>query len=220
MSWSWSFAWEILPRLLRGLGVTVLATALGMLLALVVGLFLALARRSGARLLAGVAGVWLQFVRSTPLLVQLFAVFYLLPRVGIELAPLTAGILTLGLHYATYTAEVYRSGIEGVPRGQWEAATALNMTRWQTYRHVVLPQALPPILPALANYLVAMLKDTPLLSAITVGEVLQQAQLVGKRSFRYLEPLTLVGVLYLLLSLLSGWAVARLERRLRARRAA
>jgi polar amino acid transport system permease protein len=117
----------------------------------------------------------------------------------------------LGLHYSCFTAEVYRAGIEGVPAGQWDAARALDLSRYQTYRHVILPQAIPPILPALGNYLIAMFKDTPLLSAITVVEVLQQALNFGSEHFRYLEPLTVVGAMYLVLSLISGTLVHWLE---------
>jgi len=98
-----------------------------------------------------------------------------------------------------------------VPRGQLEAATALNMSAWRTAVGVVLPQAIPPVVPALGNYLVAMFKDTPLLSAITVVELLQQSKIIGSTTFRYTEPLTLVGVLFLLLSLVAAWGVRRLE---------
>lgn len=97
----------------------------------------------------------------------------------------------------TYTSEVYRAGIEGIPRGQWDAAAALNFNRWQTFRNIIVLQAIPPVVPAFGNYIVSMFKDTPLLSAITVLEVLQQAKLIGAQTFRYIEPLTLVGAQFL-----------------------
>ena len=116
--------------------------------------------------------------------------------------------------YRRRRAEVYRAGIEAVPRGQTEAAIALNLPRWRTAVDVVLPQAIPPVVPALGNYLVAMFKDTPLLSAITVVELLQQSKMLGSATFRYTEPLTLVGALFLALSLLAAWGVRGLETRL------
>jgi polar amino acid transport system permease protein len=212
--WSWEFAWSILPHLLTGLWVTCQAVFLGMLLALLVGLLFALCRRSRSRLVSWPAGAVVEFIRSTPLLVQVyFLYFFLLPEAGLDVGPLAAGVIALGLHYGTYISEVYRAGIEGVPKGQWEACRALDLTRWQTYRLVVLPQAVPAVLPALGNYLIAMFKDTPLLSAITVVEVLRQAQIIGAEKFRYVEPFTLVGIMYLVLSLLAGHLVTRLEDR-------
>jgi polar amino acid transport system permease protein len=213
----WAFAWEILPQLLRGLVVTVQATVLGMILALALGLLWALLQRTHVRGVAWVTRVAVDFVRNTPLLVQIYFFFYVMPDLGLTLAPLATGILALGLHYSAYTAEIYRAGLDGVPRAQWEAAAALDLSRLQTFQHVVLPQAIPPVVPALGNRFIALFKDTPMLSAITVLELLQRAKIIGSESFRYLEPITLVGLLFLLLSLLSAWAVQRLETRLQVR---
>lgn len=207
----WAFAWKILPALGSALIITVQATVLGMLLAVVLGLVLAMLRRSHMRWISAPVAVLIEFVRSTPLLVQMYFLFYVLPQSGVQMSPLATGILALGVHYAAYCAEVYRAGIESVPRGQLEAATALNMSPWRTAVGVVLPQAIPPVVPALGNYLVAMFKDTPLLSAITVVELLQQSKIIGSATFRYTEPLTLVGLLFLLLSLIAAWGVRRLE---------
>ncbi|MGE4341024.1 MAG: ectoine/hydroxyectoine ABC transporter permease subunit EhuD [Pigmentiphaga sp.] len=215
MIFDWNYAREIFPLLLQALHITVQATVLGMLLAMVLGLLLALARRSPWRLLSWPTAFVIEFVRSTPLLVQLYFFFYGLPALGWKPSALLTGVLALGLHYAAYCAEVYRAGIESVPRGQWEAAQALNLGRWRTATGVILPQAIPPVVPALGNYWVAMFKDTPLLSAITVVEVLQQAKIIGSSSFRYVEPITLVGVMFLVLSLLAAWLVHRTERWLR-----
>jgi len=207
----WAFAWKILPALGSALIITVQATVLGMLLAVVLGLVLAMLRRVHMRWISAPVAVLIEFVRSTPLLVQMYFLFYVLPQSGVRMSPLATGILALGVHYAAYCAEVYRAGIESVPRGQLEAATALNMSPWRTAVGVVLPQAIPPVVPALGNYLVAMFKDTPLLSAITVVELLQQSKIIGSATFRYTEPLTLVGLLFLLLSLIAAWSVRRLE---------
>jgi len=210
----WSFALEILPTLGSALIITIQATVLGMLVAVTLGLVLAMLRRSRLRIVSLPTAFVIEFVRSTPLLVQMYFLFYVLPLTGAQMSPLTTGIVALGLHYAAYCAEVYRAGIEAVPRGQWEAANALNMSRWRTAIGVVLPQAIPPVVPALGNYLVAMFKDTPLLSAITVVELLQQSKMIGSATFRYTEPLTLVGLLFLALSLVAAWGVRGLEARL------
>ena len=210
----WSFALEILPTLGSALVITIQATVLGMLVAVTLGLALALLRRSRLALVSLPTAFVIEFVRSTPLLVQMYFLFYVLPLTGVQMSPLATGIVALGLHYATYCAEVYRAGIEVVPRGQLEAARALNMSPWRTAVGVVLPQAIPPVVPALGNYLVAMFKDTPLLSAITVVELLQQSKMIGSTTFRYTEPLTLVGVLFLALSLVAAWGVRGLEARL------
>ncbi|HEY9320453.1 MULTISPECIES: ectoine/hydroxyectoine ABC transporter permease subunit EhuD [Achromobacter] len=210
----WSFALEILPTLASALVITIQATVLGMLVAVTLGLVLAMLRRSRLHIVSLPAAFVIEFVRSTPLLVQMYFLFYVLPLTGVQMSPLMTGIVALGVHYATYCAEVYRAGIEAVPRGQWEAATALNMSRWRTAVGVVLPQAIPPVVPALGNYLVAMFKDTPLLSAITVVELLQQSKMIGSATFRYTEPLTLVGLLFLALSLMAAWGVRGLEARL------
>jgi polar amino acid transport system permease protein len=210
----WSFALEILPTLGSALVITIQATLLGMLVAVTLGLVLAMLRRSRLHIVSLPTAFVIEFIRSTPLLVQMYFLFYVLPLTGVQMSPLATGIVALGVHYATYCAEVYRAGIEAVPRGQWEAATALNMSRWRTAVGVVLPQAIPPVVPALGNYLVAMFKDTPLLSAITVVELLQQSKMIGSATFRYTEPLTLVGVLFLALSLVAAWGVRGLEARL------
>jgi polar amino acid transport system permease protein len=213
MEWDWSFVWEIMPTLLQGVVVTIEATILGTALALVLGLVFALLRRSRRRAVAAPLTFLVEFVRGTPLLVQLYFLFYVLPDLGILLPPLGAGVIGLGLHYATYMAEVYRAGIENVARGQWEAAKACNLTASQSWRHIILPQAIPPMIPALANYFVAMFKETPLLSAITVLELMNQARSVANFNYRYLEPMTLVGAFFLAISLVSVAGLRALERR-------
>ncbi|HLI11690.1 MAG TPA: ectoine/hydroxyectoine ABC transporter permease subunit EhuD [Alphaproteobacteria bacterium] len=215
MEWSWSFVWQILPALLQGVVVTVKATVLGSAVAMALGLCFAIARRSRSKKLARLLGLFIGFIRGTPLLVQLYFLFYVLPSAGILLSPLVAGIVALGLHYATYTSEVYRAGIDNIPRGQWEAAKAANLTTPQTWRYIIIPQAVPPMIPALANYFVAMFKDTPILSAITVLELMNQARNIANYTYRYLEPMTLVGIFFLLISLPSVIFLRYLERRFR-----
>ncbi|AHG48224.1 amino acid ABC transporter permease (plasmid) [Rhizobium leguminosarum bv. trifolii CB782] len=213
MEWDWDFVWQIMPTLLEGFKITILATILGAVVAMVVGLGLAIARRSPIAAVSRTVAFVCEFIRGTPLLVQLYFIFYVLPDIGIRLAPLVAGVIGMGIHYATYTAEVYRAGIENVPRGQWEAAKATNLTTRQAWIHVVIPQAIPPMIPALANYFIAMFKETPLLSAITVLELMNQAKSIANSNYRYIEPMTLVGVFFLVVSLISVLGLRWLEER-------
>ncbi|AMV46462.1 MULTISPECIES: ectoine/hydroxyectoine ABC transporter permease subunit EhuD [Paraburkholderia] len=209
------YAAHILPDLARASVYTILITLVGFAIALVLGLVLAILRRSPIRLVSRTVGFVVEFIRSTPLLIQVYVLFYVLPAYGITMSALTAGTIGIALHYACYTSEVYRAGLNGVARGQWEAACALSLSPWRTYGGVILPQAVRPIIPALGNYLVAMFKDTPVLSAITVVELMQQAKNVGSETFRYLEPITLAGLFFLVISVTFAQLVRQLEIRLR-----
>jgi polar amino acid transport system permease protein len=209
--WDWHFAGKILPDLLRGLVVTIEATLLGYAVALVLGLLWAVLRRSPSRIVSQVVRWVVEFIRSTPLLVQLFFLFFALPSLGLTFSALVTGVVGLGLHYSSYTSEVYRAGIADVPAGQWEAATALNLPRRRVWFGVVLPQAVRKVIPTLGNYLIAMFKDSPLLLAITVPEMLHSAYDVGAKSLRFLEPITIVGVLFVIVSVLSSLLLRRLE---------
>ena len=208
------FALEILPDLLEGLWITVQATFLGFALAVIIGLAFALGRRSDQWWISQPISVIVEFIRSTPLLVQLFFFFYLLPRyTGLRVPAFTLGVAAIGLHFGTYTSEVFRAGIEGVPLGQWEAATALNFTVSQKWTRVILPQAIPPMIPVLGNYLIGMFKETAQLSAITVVELMLTARSIGTREFRFVEPITLAGMLYFAVSYPSSLIMQRLEAR-------
>jgi polar amino acid transport system permease protein len=213
--WDWQFAWEIMPSLLEAAIVTVQATFLGFIIAAILGLIWALLRRSPVRAISMPVAGLVEFVRSTPLLVQLFFLYYVLPDYGIRADALVVGIFGLGLHFSTYCSEVYRAGLDGVPKGQWEAAKALNLSPLQTYRDIIVPQAIPPIVPALGNYLVAMFKETPLLSALAVVEIMNRAKIIGSETFRYIEPITIVGAVFLILSLISMVGIRHFERWLR-----
>ncbi|MGN5239550.1 MULTISPECIES: ectoine/hydroxyectoine ABC transporter permease subunit EhuD [unclassified Rhodococcus (in: high G+C Gram-positive bacteria)] len=210
VDWSWQRAWDALPVLLEGFKITLLATVLGFVLAAVLGLVVAIARRSLPRPLSMVLGAVVEFIRLTPLVVQLLFVYYMLP----QFSALQIGITVLGIHYATYMAEVYRAGIEAVPVGQWEAARALSLPSIRTWRAVILPQAVRRVVPALGNYAVSMFKDTPFLFTISVVEMVTAAQQFGARNFQYLEPLTLAGLIFLIASYPTSLLIRRLERRL------
>ncbi|MDQ0999052.1 polar amino acid transport system permease protein [Phyllobacterium ifriqiyense] len=213
MEWDWAFVVQILPTLIEGVKITIIATLLGSVLAAIVGLVIAIIRRSSNRLISMPMGFIAEFIRGTPLLVQLYFIFYVLPDLGVTLSPLVAGVIGLGLHYGTYTAEVYRAGIDNVARGQWEAAKACNLSPFQTWTQIIMPQALPPMIPALANYFIAMFKETPLLSAITVLELMNQARSIANYNYRYIEPITMVGAFFLVISVVSVIGLRWLERR-------
>jgi polar amino acid transport system permease protein len=215
--WDWSYAFEILPILARASIVTLKATILGFLLAATIGLVLAILRLSRSGWIAIPVAGFIEFIRSTPLLIQIFFIFFVFPEVGLTLSAMTAGVLALGLHYGTYCSEVYRSGLANVARGQWEASTALNLSGYHTFRDIIIPQAIPPIVPALGNYLVALFKETPLLSAIAVLELMQTAKILGSETFRYTEPITLVGLFFLVFSLITAALIRQLERYLARR---
>ncbi|MGV9796849.1 ectoine/hydroxyectoine ABC transporter permease subunit EhuD [Mycobacterium sp. NPDC003449] len=216
MIWDWDYAWQVLPTIvIDGLRITVIATVFGSVLAYVLGLALALLRRVPNRAVSTSVWAFIEFIRSTPLLVQIFFFFFVLPSFGLKFDPLTTGIIAIGLHYSTYTAEVYRAGIEAVPPGQWEAAAALNLPTRRTWTAVILPQAIPRVLPALGNYTISMLKETPLLLTIGVLDVVGVANQAGSQAFRYVEPVTIAGVLFLVLSYSASLLVRWLERRVR-----
>ncbi|QEX14809.1 ectoine/hydroxyectoine ABC transporter permease subunit EhuD [Hypericibacter terrae] len=214
MFWDWNFTAEILPLLAQASLVTLAATVLGFGIAITLGLAFAIGRMYGPGWLSLPLAGLIEFIRSTPLLIQIFFVYFVFPEIGITLGAMTAGVLALGVHYATYCSEVYRAGLANVPRGQWEASTALNLSPYHTFRDVIIPQAIPPVVPALGNYLVALFKDTPLLSAIAVLELMQTAKIIGSDNFRYTEPITMVGVIFLLFSLVAAGLIRLVESRL------
>ncbi|WP_195574096.1 ectoine/hydroxyectoine ABC transporter permease subunit EhuD [Paenibacillus sp. 1001270B_150601_E10] len=216
--WNWSYAADILPALLNALLVTIGAALSGFTLASVLGILLALGRRSRFAILRFTLQGIINFIRSTPLLVQLFFLYYSLPMLlPLSLSAFTTGVIGLGLHYATYLSEVYRSGIDAVPKGQWEAAAALDLSPARTWFSVILPQAVPPIIPIMGNYLIVILKETPTLSAITLVELLLTAKNTASASYRVFEPYTLTGILFLVISLILSFGMARLEKQLHRR---
>ncbi|PBB28952.1 ectoine/hydroxyectoine ABC transporter permease subunit EhuD [Mesorhizobium sp. WSM3882] len=202
--WDWSYVWEVLPYLYRGAILTVEATLLGFAIALVLGLIFALIRQSRNRYISTAMAEMVEFIRSTPLLLQVFFVYFVGPQFGIFIPAWIAGIGMLGLHYAAYCSECYRAGIENVEGGQWEACTALNLSRQRTWRAIILPQAIPPIAPTLGNYFIGMFKDTPILAAIAILEMLQEAKNFGAENYRFIEAITMVGFFYLVFSLVAS----------------
>ncbi|AIA03792.1 ectoine/hydroxyectoine ABC transporter permease subunit EhuD [Streptomyces noursei] len=214
MTFDWSAIGAFLPMFWKGVLVTLQALALGSLIAFALGLVWALAQRSSLKVVRWPVTVVTEFVRNTPLLVQLFFLFYVMPEWGLTLSALATGVIGLGLHYSTYTAEVYRAGIDGVPAGQWEAAVALSLSRRRTWTAVILPQAIRRVVPALGNYVIAMLKDSPMLFAIGVLEMLGEARQFSSQTFQTIEPYTLVGVAFIAIAYPASLLLRALERRL------
>ena len=209
--WRWDFTFEILPRLLQATLNTLAAAGVGYGIAVVLGLVFALAQRTPSRMVTLVVRECVEFIRSTPLVLQIFFVFYVGPQFGIRLSPWVAGMIAIGLHYSAYLSEVYRGGLESVPKGQWEACTALNLSTSKTYFRVIIPQALPPSLAGMGNYLVGIFKDTPMLSVIGVAELMQAANAIGGSHYRYLEPYTMVGIIFLAISLPAAGLIKLFE---------
>ncbi len=212
MEWRWDFTFEILPRMLWATMNTLLAAGVGYAIALVIGLLFLIGQRTRFPPLNRFVRECVEFIRSTPLLVQLFFVYFVGPQFGIELSAWTSAMITIGLHYGTYLSEVYRGGLEAVPRGQWEACRALNMGTARTYFRIVIPQALPASLPGMGNYLVGIFKDTPMLSTIGVAELMHTANALGAETYRYLEPYSMVGFLFLIISIPTATLLRKLER--------
>ncbi|CAM3389882.1 ectoine/hydroxyectoine ABC transporter permease subunit EhuC [Hydrogenibacillus schlegelii] len=211
----------LLPGLLRGLRVTLEVFVLGAMLALGLSFAVGLLRLSRFPIVRTLAAAYVEFFRGTSLLIQLFWLYYALPFFGVELSALAAGVLGLGLNYGAYGSEVVRSAIRSVPKGQWEAAIALNLSPLVRFRRVILPQAWPLMLPPFGNLLIELLKGTSLVSMITLGDMTFQAMSLRTTYARYEVPLfLLLLVLYFLIATATSAIVRRLERRARVGRSA
>jgi len=200
------------PDLWEGLQTTVLLTIASMAVALLIGLGLALARLDRRRRwLAVPVAVFVELIRGSPLLLQLFYIYYVLPFFGLRLPPFAAGILGLGINYGAYLSEVFRAGIEAVDHGQWEAARALGMRSRVYMPRVILPQALRIVIPPVGNYVISLFKDTALVSTISIGELLFRGQLLAAENFKYLQIYSLIFVLYVVISYPASLGVRWLE---------
>lgn len=209
----WQFVARIFPKLAAGAALTLAITCASFALAVLGGFVVLWLQRSKLALVSGTTVLLSDFIRSTPLLIQIFVVYFVAPAYGIYLSPISTGIFVLSVHYSCYMAEVYRGALNSVGPGQWEAAAALGLGPMQTFRKIILPQMYSIIIPGCGTYLIYMFKDTPVLSAITVRELLQVSSRIGADNFRYLEPITIVGILFLAMSLgasaLLRWAEKR-----------
>lgn len=213
MNFDYAFAWSIIPDLLRGLVVTIQVVVLGFLLAVLVGLILAITQGSKFVAVRRLTQAYLSFFRNTPLMVQLYVLFFAFPLAGITLPAISTGVIGLGLYYGTYIADAFRGAIDGIPAGQWDAAKALDFDTSTTWQRIVLPQTIKPMLPILGNYLIGMFKETPLLAVITIPELFQAAKQVAGMTYRYNEPYTLMALMFLAISIPTSLLFKYLERR-------
>ncbi len=214
MTFDWSVLWTYRAQFLSGVEVTVLLTVTTMALALPLGLFLAVVRLSPSAIVRAPAVAFVELFRATPLLLQIYWVFYVLPAVtGIAFSALGTALVGLVCNIASYNCETFRAGLLSIRRGQHHAALALGMRRADVLRHVVVPQAVRRVLPALASTWVSLFKDTSLVSAIAVGDLSYEAMQVRTETYRVLEVLTGMAVLYWLLGYPQAKLVDYLHRR-------
>jgi|SRR5690625_133256 len=211
-----SNAIEFLPILLKGAVVTIQVTILAFILSSLLGLLLALMRLSRVAVLRRTAAIIIDVIRGLPIIVQLFYIYFVLPDFGIELTAFQAGVIGLGIAYSAYQAENFRGGIEAVDAGQREAAQAMGMRTGLLMRRVILPQAFRIALPPYGNVLVMVLKDSSLVSTITVLEMTRAGQLIASSTFENLTVYSLVAIMYLLMSLPLVGVLRRIERRVGA----
>ncbi|MGJ7536960.1 MULTISPECIES: ectoine/hydroxyectoine ABC transporter permease subunit EhuD [unclassified Variovorax] len=210
-----SFMLSTVPAIFRAMGTTVWVAIVCSIGAATLGFAFELLRRSGR--LRGVAMRFvIDFIRSTPILVQLYFFYFVLPHYGVTMPSLVVGVFALSLYYSGYLAEVFKAGIDSIPRGQFEAAQSLGLSGWDTTFRVVLPQMLRAVAAPMGNYFVSLLKATPYLAVISVHEMLGAALDIGSQTFRYPEPMIAVGIIFLALALAIAQAVHWLELRLLA----
>ncbi|AUL45802.1 ectoine/hydroxyectoine ABC transporter permease subunit EhuD [Bordetella trematum] len=213
MKFDIDFAISVVPLILQGLGMTIWIAVAASLCAAVLGFVLEILRRSN-RWLGYVMRFLIDVIRSTPVLVQLYFIYFVLPFYGVTLPAVAAGILGLSIYYSGYLAEVFKGGIDSIDSGQFEAGRALGLTRRDVIVSVILPQMMRNVAAPMGNYFVSALKATPYLAVIAVPEMLGIALEVGANSFRYAEPMVAVGIIFLILALGVNYLVRLMERRL------
>ena len=200
--------------ILGGAGLTILISTVSIILATFLAVIGAMGRLSRNGYINGAASLYVSLVRGTPLLVQIYFVFFALPQVGIVLDPIPAGIVALAFNYGAYMTEIFRAGIQAVPRGQREAAEALGMPERQILRRIVLPQAIRIVIPAIGNDFVSMIKDSSLVSVVGLQEILWRANTVGRSNSQLIQALFIAALVYWALTIFFSTFQARLERRM------
>ncbi|WP_233847086.1 amino acid ABC transporter permease [Paraburkholderia sp. HD33-4] len=214
MSYEWLTLWGYVPEFLSASWLTLQVTVLAFVLAVVLGLLTAVASASALAPIRWIARGYVEIIRNTPVLLQIFIVFFGLPSAGISLDAYWAGVIALGLNVGAYLSEVFRAGIQSVPRGQLEAAGILGLERAQIFAEVVLPQATRAVYPAIVNYLIQLLLGTSLLSAIALPELTGTATVINSRTLLYLQTFSVTLVAYLVLSNVLSWLAGQLGARL------
>ncbi len=202
------------PYILGGAGITILLSVVSIILATALAIVGAIGRLSANPYINGIASLYVSLVRGTPLIVQIFFIYFGLPQLGIVLPSIPAGIIALSFNYGAYMTEIFRAGIQAVPRGQREAAEALGMPERRVMSRIVLPQAFRIVIPAIGNDFVAMIKDSALVSTIAVQELLWRASQVGTQNFRSLEALLIAAAVYWGMTIVFSTFQERLERRM------
>ncbi|MNC39162.1 Inner membrane amino-acid ABC transporter permease protein YecS [compost metagenome] len=187
---------------------------LGVFFGFVLGIIVSLLRMSKWRVLRFIASAWVEFLRGTPMLVQLFLIHYGLPEFGLEFSPIQSGAITLTINSSAYLAEIFRAGIQGVDRGQVEAARSLGMKQGMTMRYIVLPQALKNVLPAIGNEFITIIKESSIVSMIGVADLLFEARTITTITYEGLTPLVVIAVMYFILTFTLSKLLGILERRL------
>jgi polar amino acid transport system permease protein len=214
MSFDWSVVWQYRDALAQGVLMTILLAVCTMLIALPMGLLLALMRLSSSRIAATASACFVEFFRNLPLILLVYWVYYVMPvAIGVAFSAFTTGLAALTLNVSAYNAEIFRSGIGSIRKGQTEAALALGMSRWQAMREIVLPQAVRRVLPVLASTWVSLFKDTSLVSVIGVSELAYVSMQIRAQTYRILEMLTAMAVLYWLLGYPQAKLVDWIHRR-------
>ena len=204
-----------LPLLIAGAGITIQITAISVGLGLIIGMFVGIARISNVKLLRWLAAIYIDFLRGTPLLVQIFLIYFALPVIlGQRVDPFLAAITACGINSGAYIAEIFRAGIQAIDEGQMEAGRSLGMTWVQTMRYIIVPQAFKNIVPPLGNEFIALLKDSSLVSVIGFEELTRRGQLIIARTYGSLEIWITVAIIYLIMTLTISRLVAYLEKRL------
>ena len=216
--WHFEVVWENLPIMLSGIWLTVLLSILSMALGASLGMVIALARLSQWSFLRFLAYCYTELFRTTPLLIQIVWVYYVLPLVtGITMSPFQSGLVAIGLNVAAFMAEIYRAGITSVDRGQTEASLALGMTRAQLMRRILIPQAITRMIPPIGTMWISLFKDTSLVSAIGVTELMYQARFLAVDTYRPVEIFTICAVIYFLITFPQSLGVNWLYEKYRTR---
>jgi polar amino acid transport system permease protein len=204
----------MLPPLGKGAVMTIEITAISVGMGVLIGIFVGVARVSKNPILFIPSTIYVEVIRGTPLLAQLFIVYFGLPSLGINLPPFTAAVIAMGINSGAYVTEIFRGGIQSIEKGQMEAARSLGLSYFQAMRYVILPQALRRVLPPLGNEFIAMLKDSSLASTIAIAELMRVGREITSRTFRSFEVLGVVALLYLVITLPLSLVVRYMERRM------
>ncbi|MDX2213410.1 MAG: amino acid ABC transporter permease [Oculatellaceae cyanobacterium bins.114] len=214
----WVLMLKSIPLLVNGLGWTIVISGLGMMLAMIMGIGLVIMRRSPIPLFRFLSQCYTEIILGVPILVLLFVIFFVLPNFGIVIDPLPAGLLTLMLHYSPYIAEVIRGALDAVPKGQIEAGRAIGMARHEIVQRIVLPQAIGVMLPPLTGQFIGLIKDSAILSVISVAELTFVAKQVISRTYAPFEIYILIAIGYWVLTFVLELALRKLETRFTAYR--